>query len=85
MYRLVIFILSRYILAILGGNVPDGYLLFSGSTFWALWAEIYCQEILSRWISHNFGQKCTRWECFVFSRYILAILGENAPAEPKRG
>ena len=35
------FILSRYILAILGENVPTGGFSFSAGTFWPFWAKMY--------------------------------------------
>ena len=76
------YILSRYILAISDENVPGGGFLFAAGTCWPFWAKLYRLGVLYSQPVHfgHFGRKCARWESFILSPYILAVLGENVLA-----
>ena len=67
MYRLgVFFILSRYILASLGENVPAGGFPFSAGTFWPFWErgqplvnlKKECYNLLA---THGHQEGCVAW------------------------
>ena len=62
------FILSRYILAILGKYVPAGGCIFSAGTFWPFWVQMYELGVFYSQPAHfgHFGRTCTGWG-FLFS------------------
>ena len=76
------FTLLRYILPILGKNVPPGGFSFLAGTFWPFWAKMYRLGVFHSQLVHfgHISRKCISWGFFTLSRYILAIFGKNAPA-----